>query len=85
MTPARDGTLEHALGSALAVQPQKAQHCARGAVDYVELPAFTLKGYGHYHDEYVKQAGRWRIKSTRLTRLRCDVTPGPEAGGATQA
>jgi len=53
--------------------------------DYVELPAFTLKGYGHYHDEYVKQQGRWRIKATRLTRLRCDVTPGPEAGGATPA
>jgi hypothetical protein len=50
--------------------------------DYVELPEFTLRGYGHYHDEYVKQGGRWRIKATRLTRLRCDVTPGPSAGGA---
>jgi len=50
--------------------------------DYVELPEFTLRGYGHYHDEYVKQGGRWRIKATRLTRLRCDVTPGPAAAGA---
>jgi len=50
--------------------------------DYVELPEFTLRGYGHYHDEYVKQDGRWRIKATRLTRLRCDVTPGPAAAGA---
>ena len=50
--------------------------------DYVELPEFTLRGYGHYHDEYVKQDGRWRIQATRLTRLRCDVTPGPSVGGA---
>ena len=50
--------------------------------DYVELPEFTLRGYGHYHDEYVKQGGRWRIKATHLTRLRCDVTPGPAAPGA---
>ena len=50
--------------------------------DYVELPEFTLRGYGHYHDEYVKQGGRWRIRATRLTRLRCDVTPGPAAPGA---
>ena len=47
--------------------------------DYVELPEFTLRGYGHYHEEYVKQGGRWRIQSIRLTRLRCDVTPGPAA------
>lgn len=29
----------------------------------------TLTGYGHYHDEYVKQDGRWRIARQRLTRL----------------
>jgi hypothetical protein len=50
--------------------------------DYVELPEFTLRGFGHYHEEYVKQGGRWRIRSMRLTRLRCDVTPGPPAGPA---
>jgi len=53
--------------------------------DYVELPEFTLRGFGHYREEYVKQEGRWRIQSMELTRLRCDVTPGPvnpAAGGA---
>ena len=53
--------------------------------DYVELPEFTLKGYGHYHEEYVKRDGRWQIKSIRLTRLRCDVSPGPAAGGTATA
>jgi hypothetical protein len=40
------------------------------------LPAFTLRGYGHYHETYEKHDGRWRLKSSRLTRLREDiVTP----------
>ena len=47
--------------------------------DYVELPEFTLRGYGHYREEYVKQDGRWKIARMELTRLRCDVAPG---GGA---
>lgn len=29
----------------------------------------TLTGYGHYHERYVKQDGRWRIASQKLTRL----------------
>ena len=41
--------------------------------DYVEMPGLTLKGYGHYEEEYVKEAGRWRIKNLRLTRLRVDM------------
>jgi len=47
--------------------------------DYVELPEFTLRGHGHYREEYVKQGGRWRIRRMELTRLHCDVTPGPQA------
>lgn len=29
----------------------------------------TMTGYGHYHERYVKQDGRWRIASQKLTRL----------------
>jgi uncharacterized protein (TIGR02246 family) len=40
------------------------------------LPALTLRGYGHYHETYEKHDGRWRLKSSQLTRLREDlVTP----------
>jgi len=40
------------------------------------LPALTLRGYGHYHETYEKHDGRWRLKSSHLTRLREDlVTP----------
>jgi hypothetical protein len=43
--------------------------------DVVRLvPALTLHGYGHYHETYEKIDGRWRIKTSKLTRLREDVT-----------
>ena len=50
--------------------------------DYVELPEFTLRGWGHYHEEYVKERGGWKIRRLRLTRLRCDVTPGPKGSAS---
>jgi hypothetical protein len=37
-------------------------------MDIVTLGA-GFRGYGHYHEEYVKQDGRWRIRRLRLTRL----------------
>jgi hypothetical protein len=56
-----------------------AQH-ARGVwamFDWVDHPNYDLKGYGHYHEEYAKQAGVWRIRRLRLVRLREDrVTRG---------
>jgi len=32
-------------------------------------PVPGFRGYGHYHDTYVKLDGRWYIQSTRLERL----------------
>lgn len=50
---------------------------ARGTwalADVVRLiPMVTLKGYGHYDEKYEKADGQWRLKSSRLTRLREDV------------
>jgi hypothetical protein len=34
----------------------------------------TLHGYGHYHETYRKTANGWRIESSKLTRLRVDIT-----------
>jgi uncharacterized protein (TIGR02246 family) len=36
-----------------------------------------LHGYGHYHETYEKTGDDWRIKSSKLTRLRTDFTPAP--------
>lgn len=51
-------------------------------VDYLDVPEENraLRGYGHYHDLYEKgDDGRWRIKVSRLTRLRTDfLEPSPE-------
>jgi hypothetical protein len=35
-----------------------------------------LHGFGHYHETYQKVDGRWRIKTTTLTRLRMDFKEG---------
>jgi len=37
-------------------------------------PVGELHGYGHYHETYVKVDGDWRIKSTKLVRLRLDLS-----------
>lgn len=45
--------------------------------DVVRLaPGLNLQGYGHYHETYEKTDGRWRIKTSTLTRLREDVFNG---------
>jgi uncharacterized protein (TIGR02246 family) len=37
-----------------------------------------LHGYGHYHETYEKIDGRWRITTSKLTRLRMDVSDPAE-------
>jgi len=41
--------------------------------DYVELPELVLRGAGHYHDAYLRRDGVWRIRESRLTRLRLEI------------
>jgi hypothetical protein len=42
--------------------------------DIVLMPKCLFKGWGHYHDLYVKEGGLWKIKSTRCTRLHTEET-----------
>lgn len=43
--------------------------------DYIDDGKNALKGYGHYHEEYRREAdGQWRISKVLLTRLRSDGT-----------
>lgn len=45
-------------------------------VRLVPVLGLTLHGFGHYHETYEKSGGQWRIKTSKLTRLREDlVTP----------
>ncbi|WP_394846329.1 nuclear transport factor 2 family protein [Pendulispora brunnea] len=45
--------------------------------DWVDFtPVLGLHGHGHYHETYVKINGRWRIKYSKLTRIRQElITP----------
>ena len=36
-------------------------------------PFRTARGYGHYHEEYRKVDGEWKIARLRLTRLLVDI------------
>jgi uncharacterized protein (TIGR02246 family) len=36
-----------------------------------------MHAYGQYHETYEKGAGQWRIKSSKLTRLRTDFMASP--------
>jgi hypothetical protein len=46
-----------------------------GMTDLVRLlPVVTLQGYGHYDENYEKCDGRWLITSSRLTRIREDIS-----------
>jgi len=38
-------------------------------------PFREMTGYGHYKETYVKERGKWRIRTLRLTRLRIDFVP----------
>ena len=48
--------------------------------DLITWPnGMQLVGFGHYHDTYVKGPEGWRIASSKLTRLRRDLTVPEEA------
>ncbi|MGF6604074.1 hypothetical protein P3T23_008829 [Paraburkholderia sp. GAS448] len=38
--------------------------------DWVQMPTSEFKGWGHYHERYLKVDGVWKIKYSRTTRLR---------------
>jgi hypothetical protein len=48
--------------------------------DYVTLThkgaPMAFRGYGYYHDDYVRTEQGWRIKSTKLVRQRVDTERG---------
>jgi len=37
--------------------------------DYVRLPTCNFKGWGHYHEEYLRSSSGWKIRKIHLTRL----------------
>jgi hypothetical protein len=43
--------------------------------DYVITePDSKMKGWAHYEDEYLKENGKWKKKSTKISRIRQELT-----------
>jgi hypothetical protein len=74
-------TVHHVHAPEISLTSMTTAHGVWGMTDLVRLlPAVTLHGHGHYHETYEKRDGQWRITSSRLTRLREDITlPGIRA------
>jgi hypothetical protein len=50
--------------------------------DKAPPPGQALTGYGHYHEHYVRQDGKWKIAALKLTRLNLEwqvIAPGTTA------
>lgn len=69
-----------------AIKQLKARYTDDATIYSTDAGGATISGadrflefltYGHYHETYEKRDDRWRIKSSRLTRLRTDFTPTP--------
>jgi SnoaL-like domain len=66
-------SIHHGHMPEIELTSQTTAHGIWAMVDYLLLPNFTLKGYGHYDEDYVKENGRWKIKRILLTRLHCEL------------
>jgi ketosteroid isomerase-like protein len=54
----------------IEIESDGAAHGRWALNDLVRTPeGGLLKGYGHYEEQYVKQDGAWKIRSSRLTYL----------------
>ena len=40
--------------------------------DVVMLPTCVFEGWGHYHDQYVKVEGAWKLSKSHTTRIRSE-------------
>jgi hypothetical protein len=40
--------------------------------DYLVMPHCIFRGWGHYHDDYVKIDGEWKIEKSVVSRIRVE-------------
>lgn len=67
-------TVHHVHSPEIALTSETTARGIWALNDVVRLiPMLTLRGYGHYEEQYEKADGQWRLTSSRLTRLREDV------------
>lgn len=69
-------SVHHGHGHEITIDAPGEAHGVVAMEDVVEwFQPFqaNLRGYGHYHETYRIEDGAWRIKNSRLTRLRVDT------------
>ena len=74
---ARADTVHHVHTPEFTFSGPDAAEVIWAMADDVILPGkddpFRIRGYGHYHDEYVRDGAGWLMKSSTLKRLRVDT------------
>jgi SnoaL-like protein len=78
LTPAR--TVHQGHTPEIELLGDDRAHGIWAMVDYVEWPEEDgvrkgMEGHGHYHEDYAKVDGEWKIARLRLTRLRVNGLP----------
>lgn len=71
-------SVHHASVPEIEIIDETAAHGIWPMVDRLKFPSGgefrEMVGYGHYRETYIKEGGKWRIQTLRLTRLRIDFT-----------
>ena len=71
---ARAGTVHQVQQPEIDITSGTAATGTWAMLDVVRLrPGLTMHGFGHYVETYEKVDGEWRIKTSKLTRLREEI------------
>lgn len=73
-TLSRKQTVHHGHMPEITVQSPDRASGIWAMEDIVEFTDGLLWGYGHYHETYRREDGRWKIASLHLTRTRVSHT-----------
>lgn len=65
-------TAHHAILPVITFTSPTAAHGLWVLNEEVWMPTCHFKGWGHYHEDYVKVGGVWKISKTVTTRLRVE-------------
>jgi SnoaL-like domain len=69
-------SVHHGHNPEITVTSPTSAHGIWALFDTLRFPAGDMaefQAYGHYHETYEKVDGAWKIKTSRLTRLRVDT------------
>ena len=69
---ANSTTIHHLYSSEITITSPTTASGIWSMHDVVKLPMCTFRGWGHYHEEYVRTGAGWRLRKSHVTRLHCE-------------